>query len=194
MTAVKHKSLFQLFAEKTIAASKQAGRPLSIAIMTSPQNHDATIDFFNQHHLFGLEPGQLSFFCQGMLPLLDQEGQLFLENAFSLAEGPDGNGGALHHFYHSGIYQQWQAQGIRHINFVPIDNPLADPFDAELLGCQQRCQNEITIKCTLRRDVQEKVGLLARHDGRTIVVEYSEIPEKAPQCCPTAHCNTHAPI
>ncbi len=123
---------------------------------------------------------QLDFFMQETLPLLDQTGRLFLEDAYMLAEGPAGNGGALHHFYHSGLYQKWHGQGIRHLNFVLVDNPLADPFDAELLGCQERSRNDITVKCTKRCDAHEKVGLLALQDKHPILVEYSELPENEP--------------
>jgi UDP-N-acetylglucosamine/UDP-N-acetylgalactosamine diphosphorylase len=96
------KSLFQLLAEKTLAASKQAGRPLSLAIMTSPLNHKQTVTFFRQHDYFGLNAAQIDFFQQEMLPLLDQKGDLFLEERGKIAEGPDGNGTSLKHFVRSG--------------------------------------------------------------------------------------------
>src|SRR5687767_9769963 len=38
VTVIRKKTLFQLFAEKTVAASKQAGKLLPLAIMTSPIN------------------------------------------------------------------------------------------------------------------------------------------------------------
>lgn len=177
ISVVKHKSLFQLFAEKTLAAGKQAGRRLPLAIMTSPQNHDKTVAFFKTHNFFGLESSQLSFFSQGMLPLLDRQGHLFLEGKGSIAEGPDGNGSALAHFVNAGIWDKWNAQGVTYLNFVIIDNALADPFDAELLGFHVRQGTTITMKCTPRRDSQEKVGLLVKSGEKVHVVEYSEMPE-----------------
>lgn len=177
ITTVKHKSLFQLLAEKTLAASKQAGRPLPLAIMTSPLNHDITVEYFEKNHLFGLLKEQISFFPQGMLPLLDTKGFLFLENPYSIAEGPDGNGGALHEFARSGLWLKWHKQGIRYLNFILIDNPLADPFDAELIGYHARTQSEIVVKCIKRNDPKEKVGVIVRQNGKVTVVEYSEIDE-----------------
>lgn len=178
VTPVLHKSLFQLFAEKIVAAGKQAGRLLPVSMMTSQVNHEETVSFFKEHHFFGLKPEQLSFFSQEMLPLLDQNGRLFLESPDSIAEGPDGNGGALHHFYNSGIWQSWHNQGVQYLNFVLIDNPLADPFDGELIGLQHRCRSDVVIKCISRDDPQESVGVLALENGKIVVVEYSELDEK----------------
>lgn len=175
VTPIKNKTLFQLFAEKVLAASKQAGRPLPLAIMTSPLNHDETITFFKINNLFGLAPEQLSIFQQEMLPLLDEQMNLFLEDQGTIAEGPDGNGGALHHFYHNGIWETWHHSGVRFLNFILIDNPLADPFDAELIGYQERIHCDIVVKCTLRNDATESVGVLAKENNQVVVVEYSEM-------------------
>jgi len=177
ITPQEHKSLFQLFAEKTAAAGRQAKRILPLAIMTSPSNHLETVTFFQEHHFFGLDPQQVSFFSQGTLPILDEAGDLFLESKETLATGPDGNGLALHHFFQSGLWSAWYQQGVRALNFIVIDNPLADPFDAELLGYHQRCHNDITIKCVSRKHAQEKVGILAQLKQKTVVVEYSELPK-----------------
>lgn len=177
VSLIKHKSLFQLLAEKTLAASKQASIPLSLAIMTSPENDEITKRFFADHHYWGLNPEQVSFFCQGTLPLLDGQGQLFLESRYHIAEGPNGNGQCLHDFYKSGIWKKWSEQGIQYLNVILIDNPLADPFDAELLGFHARQDAEITIKCTEKLKPQEKVGVIVKENGRVGVIEYSELSE-----------------
>ena len=46
VTPVKHKPLFQVFAEKILAAGRRFGRPLHWFIMTSHHNHAATEAFF----------------------------------------------------------------------------------------------------------------------------------------------------
>lgn len=175
VSVIKHKSLFQLLAEKVVAASKQAGRLLPIAIMTSPQNDIETRNFFKDHDLFGLDPQQISFFMQDLLPLLDATGHLFLDAPDHIAEGPNGNGSCLAQFYKEGIWTQWHDLGVRHVNLVLVDNPLADPFDAELLGFHVRQQSEITLKCTEKRDAEEKVGVLVKQHGHPRVIEYTEL-------------------
>lgn len=176
LSIVNHKSLFQLFAEKVRAASDRVKRPLPLAIMTSPLNHEATLHFFKEHSFFGLHPDQISFFSQGMLPFLDQQGNLFLEDPHTIAVGPNGNGLSLHHFVEQGIWEKWHKQGVRYLNYVLVDNPLADPFDAALLGYHARQNLDITVKCIMRHHPQEKVGLLVKKEGKISVVEYSELP------------------
>src|SRR6185312_11876564 len=62
VTPVKKKTLFQVFAEKILAAGKRYGKPLHWFIMTSHQNHAATEAFFKDHHFFGLEASRVHFF------------------------------------------------------------------------------------------------------------------------------------
>jgi UDP-N-acetylglucosamine/UDP-N-acetylgalactosamine diphosphorylase len=175
ISVIKQKSLFQLCAEKVLAASKQAGRPLLLAIMLSSENEKETKQFFQQHAFFGLSPPQLFFFTQGSLPLLDEKGNLFLDSADHLAEGPNGNGFALRDFVQSGIWSKWHQQGIRYLNVILIDNPLADPFDAKLVEFHHNRQVDITVKCTEKQTPTEKVGVLVNQEGQVRVVEYSEM-------------------
>lgn len=175
LSVIKNKSLFQLCAEKVKAAGKRAGVPLQLAVMTSPENDVETRKFFQSHHFFGLEPSQISFFIQKTLPLLDSSGRLFLQSANKIAEGSDGNGHSLLQFVHSGIFDQWTQKGVEYIQIILIDNPLADPFDAELLGLHYTQENEITLKCTEKIRPDENVGVLVQEDNRCSVVEYSEM-------------------
>lgn len=177
VSVIKNKSLFQIFFEKTKAASKWAGRPLCIAVMTSPLNHEETVAFLKKHHWFGLSESQVFFFSQKMLPFLDVEGNYLLNDEGKKVEGPAGNGEALKDFYQSGIGEKWRQEGIEFLNVIPIDNPLADPFDAELCGFHARCKNEVTIKAVPRRFEEEKVGLIIEKRGKVKVIEYSELSE-----------------
>ncbi len=178
VSLIKHKSLFQLCAEKVLAAGKQVDRLLPIAIMTSPQNDSKIRHFFNQHAFFGLDSCQISFFTQGTLPLLDSQGCLFLETPSQIASGPNGNGYCFKDFIDSGIASNWIKQGVQYINMILIDNPLANPFDAELLGFHCRQNVDVTLKCTEKQSAAERVGVLVRQNRHCRVIEYSEISEK----------------
>ena len=175
ISVIKNKSLFQLCAEKVKAAGEKAGRPLNLAIMTSPDNDDETRTFFHYHDFFGLDPSQISFFIQGNLPFLDSKGKLFLQNPWQISSGPDGNGHGLLCFARSGILDHWIRQGIQYTHIILVDNPLADPFDAELLGFHLQQEAEMTFKCTEKIESTEKVGLLVKQNGRCSVMEYSEM-------------------
>ncbi|KAF3362212.1 UDP-glucose pyrophosphorylase [Chlamydiales bacterium STE3] len=171
---VMHKSLLQLFCEKTYAASHFAKRPLHLAIMTSPLNHDEIHSFLKTNHYFGLEETQVSLFAQQTLPFLDDEGRLFLSSPGHLAKGPNGNGHALIEFVKSGIWKKWRKQNVRYLNFVMIDNPLADPFDLTLLDYHVRKKVNLTLKCISRSSPKEKVGIITKNGVHAKVVEYSE--------------------
>lgn len=177
ISPICRKSLFQLCAEKVAAAGAQVGRALPLAIMVSPQNEGEIRAFFVKNHFFGLHPSQVDFFSQTELPLLDSDGNLFLETPSHLAMGPDGNGRCLQHFVRLGLWSRWYEQGVRYLNLILIDNPLADPFDAELLGFHYRQDVEVTVKCVERFSPHEKVGVLVHKNGRPAIVEYSEMLE-----------------
>ena len=70
---------------------------------------------------------------------------------------------------------------VRHLMFVQVDNPLIDPFDAALLSQHVEANNQVTIKCIERRDPSESAGVLVVKDGKTVVVEYSELPQEEKQ-------------
>lgn len=178
VTPIKGKTLFQIFCEKTFAASSQSGSALPIAIMTSPLNHQATVAYIEKEKRFGLSEKQVSYFIQGMLPFLDDKGHWLLEAGGKIAQGPDGNGRALHHFFHSGIWKKWKEAGIEYVNVVLIDNPLADPFDPALCAAHVASEAEVTLKCVPRLHVEEKVGVVAVSDGRLKVIEYLDLSEE----------------
>lgn len=177
ISVVHNKSLFQLCAEKVLAASHRANRPLQLAIMTSKENDEETRTFFSKHHFFGLSPSQVYFFVQKSLPFLNASGNLFLHKPWQIGEGANGNGGSLLHLVQSGILQNWFDQGIEMITVIPVDNPLADPFDAQFIGFHSQKKNEISLKCTEKTDPDEKVGVLVKRGGKCEVIEYTELSE-----------------
>jgi UDP-N-acetylglucosamine/UDP-N-acetylgalactosamine diphosphorylase len=167
----QNKTLFQFIAEKV------PNRDVLLAIMTSPENHDQTVDFFKKHHFFGLNPEQIDFFTQTVLPILDEEGELITDANGKIMMGPDGNGAVFDAFISSGLQEKWKQKKIEVVNVVPVDNPLADPFDPELIGCLITGPYDLVVKAVFRDDPHEKVGVLVEQKGRVHVVEYTELPE-----------------
>ena len=91
---VSSASLFQIHAEKVAALVARYGRPIPLYIMTSPENHEATIAFFESHGRFGLE--HVRFFTQGQMPAVDRATSKVLRVARPRAAlAPDGHGGTL---------------------------------------------------------------------------------------------------
>lgn len=171
MFRITDKTLFQIFADKVPDS-------LPLAIMTSPQNHEMTVHYFKENHYFGLDPKQIDFFHQQELPMLNDEGNLFLTSPTHLAMGPDGNGHALRNFVKAGLWDKWHHQGVEYLNFLQIDNPLAEPYDPELVAFHQEQQCDVVIKCVERKDPSEKVGVLVKQNDHVHIVEYSEISKE----------------
>ncbi len=179
VSPIKGKSLFQLFCERTKAASSWCGHSLPLCIITSVLNHFQTLDFLQTHNYFGLPPSQLNFIEQEMLPFLDDRGHWLLESPGKIAEGPDGNGNALRLFFESGIWEKWKASGIEYLNVIFVDNALADPFDPEFVGMTAHTGVDAALKAVERLSPEEKMGILAECNGKLKVVEYSEMPAAA---------------
>lgn len=178
VSIVHHKSLFEIFCEKILAAEKLVGRRLLLSIMVSPSNEKATKQFFYDHNFFGLDPNQVFFFTQGTLPFLDSSGNLFLETPSTLAVGPNGNGLWPQEFVNCGIWSKWHQMGIRYVNMILVDNPLADPFDAELLGFHCRRGVDMTSKSIEKKVPEEKVGVFVKDHNTVRVIEYSEMDDQ----------------
>lgn len=170
VSLLKKRSLFAIFAGKVKAASEKWGVPLQCAIMTSPLNHEEIVAYFEKERFFGLLPEQIAFFQQPLLPFLD-------ENEQPLAEGgPCGNGVAIRELFASGIGKKWQEAGIECFTTVLIDNALADPFSADLIGFHE--ERQLSALVTKRRNEAEKVGIYVRDKNRVKICEYME-------CCPS---------
>lgn len=178
ISVIQDKSLFQLLAEKIGAASRQRSATIPVAVMCSRANLSYVHQFFAAHNSFGLDPHNLFFFAQDNLPLLDECGNLFLDANGHLASGPEGNGTAFYHFLQSGIAEQWQQRGIRFLTLLPIDNPLADPCDAQLLGFHAQHNFSVTLKSIWRSNPRESLGVLATNHQALQIIEYNELPEQ----------------
>jgi UDP-N-acetylglucosamine/UDP-N-acetylgalactosamine diphosphorylase len=177
VSVIKQKSLFQLLCEKCLAASDLAGVPLHLAIMTSPLNHEETLCCLKESNWFGLKEEQIDLFQQEMLPFLNDKGN-WMYSADKRIEGPDGNGSALKSFYLSNIWQKWKALGITLVNVIPVDNPLADPFDAELCGFTAAQELDACTKVIEKKDPEERLGVCGTDGEKLFVVEYSELPQE----------------
>jgi UDP-N-acetylglucosamine/UDP-N-acetylgalactosamine diphosphorylase len=178
VTLIQKKPLFQILAEKVLAAGNLAGRPLPVAIMTSLGNHKETVRGFEENHYFGLSRDQVYFFSQGELPLLDLKGEPFFETPQKLATGPDGNASSLKHFVDSGVWDKWSKMGVSYIHYIHVDNALADPFDAELAGFHEKTGADVIVKCIERENPAEKLGVMFQQKEKVVVVEYSEISKE----------------
>ena len=177
VTPVKQKPLFQVFAEKIIAAGRRYGRPLHWFIMTSHQNHAATEAFFAEHDYFGMAKAQVHFFRQGRMPAVGFDGKILLESPGHIAMSPDGHGGSLRALDRSGALDLMEREGIDILSYFQVDNPLVRCIDPAFIGWHVLRGSEMSSKMVPKAYAGEKVGHFCEQRGKLVVVEYSDLPK-----------------
>jgi UDP-N-acetylglucosamine/UDP-N-acetylgalactosamine diphosphorylase len=143
--------------------------------MTSEATDAATRAFFRKAHHFGLPAGDVFFFRQGMVPSFDFDGRLILERPDRIFENPDGHGGSLTALLSSGALDDMRRRGVDTLFYYQVDNPLVRMADPLYLGFHCEAGAEMSCKVVRKRAPDEKLGLIARSDGRLVVVEYTEL-------------------
>jgi len=151
-------------------------------IMTSPANHDDTKAFFQQNHYFDLDPANIRFFPQEMLPAIDPStAKVLLQSRSSLALSPNGHGGSLKALATSGALDDMHQRGIEQISYTQIDNPLVKVVDPLFLGLHAIDHCQMSSKMVPKTGPDEKLGNFCTVDGQLKVIEYSDLPQHLAQ-------------
>lgn len=181
-TPIRKKPLFQVFAEQILGAQRRYDTVIPWYIMTSPLNHEATVQFFQVNGYFGLDGPNVRFFRQGVLPSFDREtGRILMASPFDLAVNPDGHGGSLRALWAGGSIEDMQARGVEHISYIQVDNPLARAIDPLFIGLHTSAPDssgEMSSKMVHKTGPFEKLGNFCRVDGKTSIIEYSDLPDE----------------
>ena len=175
---VSGKSLFQIFGEKIRKYSLKYGVAIPWLVLTSRMNHGETVSYFEEMNFFGLDRADVFIFPQNMIPSLDREGRLVLQDSSSLFRNPDGHGGSLTALQTSGVLGEMLQRGVEIISYFQVDNPLIKIIDPEFIGYHVMNNARISSKALRKSYAGEKVGVFVTFDGgRTGVVEYSDLSE-----------------
>ena len=178
------KSIFQYHAERILKvrrlAASHAGVDeesvrLPFLVMTSHATDRETRSFFAAHHFFGLQPDDVLFFEQGMLPCLTPDGKLLLDAPGELSMAPNGNGGVYMSLRDAGLLTRLEEAGVTSVFQFGVDNVLCHVADPTFLGFCSLRNADCAAKTVPKRDPHEPVGVLALAGGQPAVVEYSEI-------------------
>jgi UDP-N-acetylglucosamine/UDP-N-acetylgalactosamine diphosphorylase len=178
---VSSASLFQIHAEKIIALGRRYGRAIPVYIMTSPENHEATLAFFEANRRFGLE--HVRFFIQGQMPAVDRStGKVLLASKDKVALSPDGHGGTLAALAAPGpegtpsCLEEMRDLRVRTLFYFQVDNPLVRIAEPSFIGLHREADAELSFKVVERVSPEEKLGVVVLVDGRPQVIEYSDLP------------------
>ena len=173
------KPLFRMFAEQLNAIDAKYDVTTSWYVMTSPLNDRDTRAFFEDNNWFGRPLDSILLFPQGVMPAMDDDGRMMLAGPGRVAVSPDGHGGSLRALHRSGALQHARSRGVRHLSYFQVDNPSVRAIDPLFVGLHldhPESSGEMSSKMIPKANAAEKVGVFCRIDGRTQVIEYSDLP------------------
>jgi UDP-N-acetylglucosamine/UDP-N-acetylgalactosamine diphosphorylase len=176
---VTGRTLFAHHAAKVAALRRRYRAELPWYVMTSTQNDEATRESFQTNAWFGLAPESVHFFVQGMLPAVDRDtGAILLEAPDRIALSPDGHGGLLRAMRHSGVLDDARQRGVRTVFTFQVDNPLLRLAHPRFLGHHVLAGAEMSSLAIRKLGPDERMGVFATVEGRTVLVEYSDLPDE----------------
>jgi UDP-N-acetylglucosamine/UDP-N-acetylgalactosamine diphosphorylase len=177
---VSGRTLFEMHVDSLRGAMKRFGVSIPLYVMTGPSTDGPTRSYFAEHGNLGLREDELFVFEQGTMPALDAvTGHVLMETPSRLALSPDGHGGIVAALEKSGGFAAAKARGIRHFFYAQVDNPLVRACDPMLIGFHLLSQSQVTTQVVRKRFAKERVGNVVRIDGKTQIIEYSDLPDAA---------------
>lgn len=157
---------------------EQAGQWITLFVMTSDKNHDATVRFLSEHAFFGYRADRVHFFRQEMAPAADYEGRVYLEAKNRISTSPNGNGGWYVSMKNTGMLEVVRQEGIEWLNVFAVDNVLQRIADPVFIGAVLRENAAVGAKVVRKNAPDEKVGVMCLEDGRPSIVEYYELTQE----------------
>ena len=173
-----HKSIFEILCDTLKAENERYGVSVPWYIMTSDENNAETVEFFEKNNYFGYNKGDIFFFTQSKLPMVDTEGKCLIDEKGNIKEAADGHGGIFKSILNGGALYDMQSRGIEWVFIGGVDNVLVKPVDPVLIGLSIKDNVEAAGKSIIKANPHEKVGIFCKKDGRPSVIEYSEISDE----------------
>ena len=172
------KYLFEILADNLKEANKKYDVTIPWYIMTSSENNEEIISFFEEHKNFDYPSEYIKFFKQDDLPLITENKKLILNKNKLIKEAANGNGGIFYSMYKNNILKDMQDKKIKWIFIGSIDNILLKIADPTLIGLAENRKVEIATKSLMKNSPEEKVGAICKCNNQIKVVEYSEMSDE----------------
>ena len=174
-----HKSLFELLSEGLKEAGKKYDVTIPWFIMTSRENNEETVNFFEKNKFFGYQKDKnIFFFIQGELPMMDTEGKILIGEDGLIKLAADGHGGIYESLVKSGMTKKMKELGVEWVFIGGVDNCLVKMVDPVLMGIAIDQQVTVACKSVVKANPQEKVGVFCKRNGKPNVIEYTEITDE----------------
>ena len=169
------KTLFAYHAEKVVNLQLRYGCVLPWYIMVSDTNGPETQAFFEAHEYFGLNPKDVMFLTQDMVPCVGEDGRFLLETPGTLAMNPNGHGGCIPAMVRHGVLDDCRKRGVDILTYFQVDNWAVKVADPYFLGYHVLHGAEASSKNHRKHAPRESVGVHCLCDGEYRVIEYSEL-------------------
>lgn len=173
-----HKSIFEILIDSLKADSEKYKTTIPWYVMTSRENNDDTVAFFEENNYFGYDKNYIKFFQQGKLPMCDESGKVLINEKGIIKEASDGHGGIFQSMKKNGITDDMNQRGIKWAFIGPVDNVLVKMVDPMLLGIMIDKNVQAGGKSVVKANAAEKVGVFCKRNGKPGVVEYTEITKE----------------
>lgn len=171
-------SIFESIINKIKEANKKYNITIYWYIMTSIQNHDETLKFFEDNNYFGYDKAHILFFNQGELPILNSDGKIVLKDKENIFMAPDGNGGIFKALGEEGMLKHMEQNGIKYLTIGNVDNILINMIDPILLGLMIEKNVDASSKSFMKPSPTGKWGVFCKINGKPSVIEYTETPKE----------------
>lgn len=173
-----HKCIFEILCDSLKESNEKYQVTVPWYIMTSNENNEQTIHFFEEHNYFGYPKSEVIFFKQGELPMIDTQGKVLINEDGFIKQAADGHGGIFESLRKNGVIFDMKSRGIEWVFIGGVDNVLVRMVDATLIGVAEEKKVLAAGKSVVKAGAKEKVGVFCKRNGRPSVVEYSEISEE----------------
>jgi len=172
------KYIFEILCDIMKNANKTYGVEIPWYIMTSEENNDETVSFFEEHRFFGCNPEKIRFFKQSKMPIMSKDGKILVDKDFKVKQASDGHGGIFNSMKRAGIIEELSKNDIRWIFTCGVDNILVNMVDPYLVGLAIDKNCKLATRSLIKNSPQEKIGVLCKKNNRVKVIEYTELPEE----------------
>lgn len=140
-------------------------------IMTSTDNHNDTIQYFENKNFFGYPREYIKFFTQENLPIIDTNGKLVLEEIYKIKEGSNGNGNLFFALKRHHILDDMVSKNLEWLFVGGVDNVLLNPLDDVFIGLSIDSGNPIASKTLFKEDPSDISWVFAKKDGKPSIVD-----------------------
>lgn len=167
--------IFQRLIENLMEVVRLVMTWIPLYIMTSQNNHEEIVTFFREMDYFGYNKVFITFFVQDMVPAVDYNDKIILEEKGKILLSPNGNGGWFSSMKKCGILNEIHRKNIKWLNVFSVDNVLQKIADPCFIGAVIASGNPSGAKVIKKVSKDEKVGNICIEDGRPSIIEYYDL-------------------